>query len=221
MSSSQVPSKDVTTCKHEAEFRMLDTLPCPWCVIDELKRGREELQRCLNHYQARFSLITNAWRSGDNSAVLDAVRKHITAKDCEDADRLVRASHEPPAAQDMQCWVEGSKFKWTTDGGGERDATPGEVVMWAEIERLRAAQPPPAVCPTCRGNDREMPCAYPSEGKPGCLRASSPPPVAHSVRYDVNGWLCSVCHGWNDQRNTFCVHPHSAEQLNAPTKGEG
>lgn len=96
--NEQRPSKDVTTCKHEAEFRMLDTLPCPWCVIDELKRGREELQCCLNHYQARFSLITNAWRSGDNSAVLDAVRKHITAKDCEDADRIARASHEPPAA---------------------------------------------------------------------------------------------------------------------------
>jgi len=25
-------------------------------------------------------------------------------------------------------------------------------------------------CSYCRGNDRDMPCAYPSEGKPGCLR---------------------------------------------------
>ena len=25
-------------------------------------------------------------------------------------------------------------------------------------------------CPTCRGNDGDAPCAYPSEGKPGCLR---------------------------------------------------
>lgn len=53
----------------------------------------------------------------------------------------------------------------------------------------------------------------------GALSSSQPPPVAHSVRYDVNGWLCSVCHGWNDQRHTFCVHPHSAEQLSHPTKG--
>lgn len=26
------------------------------------------------------------------------------------------------------------------------------------------------ICPWCRGNDRDMPCLYPSEGKPGCLR---------------------------------------------------
>lgn len=25
-------------------------------------------------------------------------------------------------------------------------------------------------CPYCGGNDKDMPCAYPSEGKPGCLR---------------------------------------------------
>lgn len=48
-----------------------------------------------------------------------------------------------------------------------------------EIESLRAivdvwerdrAAPEPAVCPTCQGNDMDMPCAYPSESKPGCLR---------------------------------------------------
>lgn len=26
------------------------------------------------------------------------------------------------------------------------------------------------VCTYCHGNDRDVPCAYPSEGKPGCLR---------------------------------------------------
>lgn len=26
------------------------------------------------------------------------------------------------------------------------------------------------VCPYCGGNDQDTPCAYPSEGKPGCLR---------------------------------------------------
>lgn len=25
-------------------------------------------------------------------------------------------------------------------------------------------------CPVCNGNDREMACAYPSEGKAGCSR---------------------------------------------------
>lgn len=54
-------------------------------------------------------------------------------------------AHEPRADQDMPCWVEGSTFKWSTDGGGQREATPGEVMLWAEVERLRAAQPPLAV----------------------------------------------------------------------------
>lgn len=36
-------------------------------------------------------------------------------------------------------------------------------------ERLR-------VCPACNGNDGEMPCSYPSEGMPGCLRDEKPDP---------------------------------------------
>lgn len=35
--------------------------------------------------------------------------------------------------------------------------------MRALIEQMR-------VCPACGGNDWEKPCAYPSEGKKGCLR---------------------------------------------------
>lgn len=26
------------------------------------------------------------------------------------------------------------------------------------------------LCPACNGNDKDAPCAYPSEGKQGCLR---------------------------------------------------
>lgn len=26
------------------------------------------------------------------------------------------------------------------------------------------------ICPYCNGNDLDMPCAYPGEGQPGCLR---------------------------------------------------
>ena len=63
--------------------------------IERLQQRVAELDACLNQYQARFSLITNAWRSGNNEAVLDAIRKHITAKDCEEADRLLRLSQPP------------------------------------------------------------------------------------------------------------------------------
>lgn len=40
------------------------------------------------------------------------------------------------------------------------------------VDRLRArlTAEVPQRCAYCHGNDRDMPCAYPSEGKPGCLR---------------------------------------------------
>ena len=37
----------------------------------------------------------------------------------------------------------------------------------AMTERPQQTEPE---CPACNGNDRDMPCAYPGEGKPGCLR---------------------------------------------------
>jgi hypothetical protein len=48
--NEQVPSKDVTTfaiqpaecATHRAEHHLMNALPCPWCVIDELKRNRDE-----------------------------------------------------------------------------------------------------------------------------------------------------------------------------------
>ena len=29
------------------------------------------------------------------------------------------------------------------------------------------------ICPTCNGNNKDMPCAYPSENKPGCLKITN------------------------------------------------
>lgn len=40
----------------------------------------------------------------------------------------------------------------------------------ANIARKALAAHGTQNCPTCGGNDLEMPCAYPGEGKPGCLR---------------------------------------------------
>lgn len=81
--------------------------------------------------------------------------------------------------------------------GGMQLTKPESLALFAEIERLSK----PA-------HERESPhCSTCS-----CGMQPEPPAIAHSVRYDVNGW--------NDQRNTFCVHPHSAAQLNAETTGE-
>lgn len=43
--TAQLPSKECTT--HAAERRQRDELPCPWCVIDELKRNRSQFAQRL------------------------------------------------------------------------------------------------------------------------------------------------------------------------------
>lgn len=56
------------------------------------------LDDCLRHYQIRFNGICDTWRAGDNAAVLEAVRQHVTGKDAEAAsaelDRLRAAAAE-------------------------------------------------------------------------------------------------------------------------------
>lgn len=78
-------SKDVTTCTHEAEFRMLDTLPCPWCVIDELKRNRDSALQ-------RVDALTLELENTNANLV-----------------KAIRASNEPPAARKcVHCNGKGS-----------------------------------------------------------------------------------------------------------------
>ena len=46
-----------------------------------------------------------------------------------------------------------------------------DTFRWSTIEGWNTRhQPEPIRCPTCNGNDKDAPCAYPSEGKEGCLR---------------------------------------------------
>lgn len=34
-------------------------------------------------------------------------------------------------------------------------------------------------------------------------------PTPHHVKYDMVGWLCFVCGGWNRDTWTSCSHPHA------------
>lgn len=34
----------------------------------------------------------------------------------------------------------------------------------------------------------------------------------HGVQYDVLGWICSVCNGWNHSRDRLCAHTHRNPQ---------
>lgn len=40
------------------------------------------------------------------------------------------------------------------------------------------------ICPYCGGNDKDAPCAHPSEGKPGCLRDAR---LSQSQARDASG----------------------------------
>jgi len=46
---------------------------------------------------------------------------------------------------------------------------------------------PEGICSFCRGDDQQMPCAYPSEGKPGCLRDARLAHPAPASTGDSNG----------------------------------
>lgn len=46
----------------------------------------------------------------------------------------------------------------------------GTAFMACQKDRYRGQETPEPRCPACNGNDREAPCAYPSEGQRGCLR---------------------------------------------------
>lgn len=61
---------------------------------------------------------------------------------------------------------------------------------------LRALVEKMQVCPVCGGNDWEMPCAYPSEGAPGCLRDAVAAVVRGCVTTKSLNWPNMETEGW-------------------------
>jgi hypothetical protein len=55
------------------------------------------------------------------------------------------------------------------------------------------------LCPSCNGNDKDAPCAYPSEGRTGCLRDERVTQLKMKQQYEdigVHGQFCG-CHFCN------------------------
>lgn len=123
------PSKDLSTCvTHAAEHRMRDTLPCPWCVIDELKRNRDVALQ-------RVDALTLELENTSANLV-----------------KAIRAAHEPPAAlQSVQTMfraavsslAEISKALDIPDHVASV-ANGNAEILKAIAHLKRAAQPPPA-----------------------------------------------------------------------------
>jgi hypothetical protein len=83
----------------------------------------------------------------------------------EVAQRMLAAPQA--SAQEPAGWRDFLVKLSATDGG----VVNGNRLSLAAKELLAAhTTPVEARCKSCGGNDGDMPCAYPGEGKPGCLR---------------------------------------------------
>lgn len=68
----QAARRTVEPCPtHAAEHRVRDTLPCPWCVIDELKRNRDALQTTVEYFNAQlYRLAKVVQKDGETAEIV-------------------------------------------------------------------------------------------------------------------------------------------------------
>ena len=100
---------------HATENRVRDTLPCPWCAIDELKQNRDSLQRQLNlrneqidGYERQLGIIDAGAECTIGSEIerlLAASRVETPAPHCPGCVPTMGAIHEPdcPITKDRHC----------------------------------------------------------------------------------------------------------------------
>lgn len=63
---------------------------------------------------------------------------------------------------------------------------------------------------SCFGHPLNCECNISPRTQKGIVAATQPTP--HSVRYDILGWICSVCGGWNRQPDDHCIYQHTARR---------
>lgn len=59
-------------------------------TIDKLKASRDVMDRCPEYWQARFVVLSDAWRSGNNDAVLSACMAFVKANDAAPANAKLK-----------------------------------------------------------------------------------------------------------------------------------
>jgi hypothetical protein len=64
----------------------------------------------------------------------------------------------------------GMKSAYNLDDEPEATETRRVSICDTQLKFPAAPRRDQGICPYCHGNDGAIPCAYPSEGKPGCLR---------------------------------------------------
>lgn len=58
--------------------------------VGRLKASVVELNNVLDDYLARFVVLHDAWRTGDNSHALEALRLHVAADDAEGKNSVLK-----------------------------------------------------------------------------------------------------------------------------------
>jgi len=107
---------------------------------------------CLDHYHARFCEIYDAWREpgADNSRVLEAVRRFVTANEHEEIiDKHMRAQEAMGRVADLEAEVERLRSKRET-------ATIVQHTMCADHGRALEWPGGEAWCVDCAGPPRAI-----------------------------------------------------------------
>lgn len=148
---------------HAAEHRQRDTLPCPWCVIDELKQGRNTLQTTVEYFNAqlrRLALVVQ--KDGDTAEAivskaielfaempseppLDARYCPFNHKPCEPIDLAEETSETKEAPRNDRAVLHacncGHSWREHQTPGTECAVEDCPCGYYREIERLEFAPP--------------------------------------------------------------------------------
>lgn len=124
---------------------------------DDKSNAKFYAENAINHIQNAIAAMNMGEQPQD---VVERVAKAIGSTEGWSSEDYDNPDKMPPHIYDKF----NKKAKAAIAAMGESSATIAPL-------SVETAQPiTPANCPSCNGNDADKPCAYPSEGKPGCPR---------------------------------------------------
>jgi hypothetical protein len=178
---------ELTEAKQQNREWIKQNAPGGW--IDDLRVSVKTLETdfnrrtdILNNHIAREKVLEE-----ENSRLLLASRYNSDIADqalsaMKDANARMKALEEALYSEAEKEVFEGlaAQFElsldklWPNGRTYLNSDTHTARVFWNSAldfaKQALAAKEPSGDCPACNGNDADMPCAYPSEGKHGCLR---------------------------------------------------
>jgi hypothetical protein len=132
---------------------------------EEAERIRRIYGHATEYWQARFNVLTDAWNSGNNDAVLDACRKFVTANDdaparakLEEMRELREIVEHAAVVKDvLHTAFSGIKGGFTLPDWWVPNAR-AAIVKWDAMVRPLSQDPPHVSDPPCRSENRGQKC---------------------------------------------------------------